>query len=342
MMIDLRSDTVTKPSKEMMQKVLEAEVGDDEYKEDPTVNSLEEFCSELMGFEDGLFVSSGLMGNQISLLIHTNPGEEVITTKDSHIKNYEHGAAAFLSRTQFRDIKSTDGVYDNESLMETIQESKINKPLIKVLATENTHLASGGSIIPYEHIKALSEISNSNGLKLHVDGARIWHAILTEPNSVKYGNYCDSLTFCFSKGLGAPIGSMLLGNKKFISEAREFRKKLGGGMRQVGIIASAARFAIDNRNNLIKDHELASLVNNSIDKENRSFHTVTYKDTNMIFFRFDTPSNAEIFRKKLEDKNIISGYIKKDVIRLVFHQDVESHQVNNIIEAIDYSSSLDI
>ena len=113
-------------------------------------------------------------------------------------------------------------------------------------------------------------------------------------------------------------------------------------MRQVGIIASAARFAIDNRNNLIKDHELASLVNNSIDKENRSFHTVTYKDTNMIFFRFDTPSNAEIFRKKLEDKNIISGYIKKDVIRLVFHQDVESHQVNNIIEAIDYSSSLDI
>ena len=255
-MIDLRSDTVTKPSKEMLQKVLEAEFGDDEYKEDPTVNSLEEYCSELMGFEDGLFVTSGLMGNQISLLIHTNPGEEVITTKDSHIKNYEHGAAAFLSRTQFRDIQSKDGVYDLENLLDTINESKINKPLIKVLATENTHLASGGSIIPFEHIQTLSEISKSNELKFHVDGARIWHSILTEPGSIKYGEYCDSLTFCFSKGLGAPVGSMLMGNKDFITEAREFRKKLGGGMRQVGIIASAARYAIENRNNLVQDLSL--------------------------------------------------------------------------------------
>ena len=341
-MIDLRSDTVTKPSKEMLQKVLEAEFGDDEYKEDPTVNSLEEYCSELMGFEDGLFVTSGLMGNQISLLIHTNPGEEVITTKDSHVKNYEHGAAAFLSRTQFRDIKSKDGVYDLENLVDTINESKINKPLIKVLATENTHLASGGSIIPFEHIQTLSEISKSNELKFHVDGARIWHSILTEPGSIKYGEYCDSLTFCFSKGLGAPVGSMLMGNKDFINEAREFRKKLGGGMRQVGIIASAARYAIENRDNLVQDHKKAALVNNSIEKVNRAFHTVTYKDTNMLFFAFEAPESAEIFRKKLEENNIISGYIKKDIIRLVFHQDVDNREVESIIEAINYSSSLDI
>ena len=341
-MIDLRSDTVTKPSKEMLQKVLEAEFGDDEYKEDPTVNSLEEYCSELMGFEDGLFVTSGLMGNQISLLIHTNPGEEVITTKDSHVKNYEHGAAAFLSRTQFRDIKSKDGVYDLENLVDTINESKINKPLIKVLATENTHLASGGSIIPFEHIQTLSEISKSNELKFHVDGARIWHSILTDPGSIKYGEYCDSLTFCFSKGLGAPVGSMLMGNKDFINEAREFRKKLGGGIRQVGIIASAARYAIENRDNLVQDHKKAALVNNSIEKVNRAFHTVTYKDTNMLFFAFEAPESAEIFRKKLEENNIISGYIKKDIIRLVFHQDVDNREVESIIEAINYSSSLDI
>jgi len=341
-MIDLRSDTVTKPSKEMLQKVLEAEFGDDEYKEDPTVNSLEEYCSELMGFEDGLFVTSGLMGNQISLLIHTNPGEEVITTKDSHVKNYEHGAAAFLSRTQFRDIKSKDGVYDLENLVDTINESKINKPLIKVLATENTHLASGGSIIPFEHIQTLSEISKSNELKFHVDGARIWHSILTDPGSIKYGEYCDSLTFCFSKGLGAPVGSMLMGSKDFITEAREFRKKLGGGMRQVGIIASAARYAIENRDNLVQDHKKAALVNNSIEKVNRACHTVTYKDTNMLFFAFEAPESAEIFRKKLEENNIISGYIKKDIIRLVFHQDVDNREVESIIEAINYSSSLDI
>ena len=341
-MIDLRSDTVTKPSKEMLKKVLEAEFGDDEYKEDPTVNSLEEYCSELMGFEDGLFVTSGLMGNQISLLIHTNPGEEVITTKDSHIKNYEHGAASFLSRTQFRDIKSTNGVYDLECLSETIKESKVNKPLIKVLATENTHLASGGSIVPFEHIKTLSKISKSNGFKFHVDGARIWHAILSEPNSIKYGEYCSSLTFCFSKGLGAPIGSMLMGDQDFISEAREFRKKLGGGMRQVGIIASAARYAIENRNNLIEDHEKAALVNSSIEKDNRSFHTVTYKGTNMLFFAFETSGSAEIFRIKLEENKIITGYIKKDVIRLVFHKDIKSNEVDSIVKAINYSSSMDI
>jgi len=144
---------------------------------------------------------SGLMGNQISLLVHTDPGQEVVTTQDSHIKNYEHGAAAFLSRIQFRDVDSHNGVYDLDILSETIKQSK------------------------------------SNDMKLHVDGARIWHAILTDPASVKYGEYCDSLTYCFSKGLGAPIGSMLLGDHDFIDEAREFRKKLGGGMRQVGIIA---------------------------------------------------------------------------------------------------------
>jgi threonine aldolase len=210
------------------------------------------------------------------------------------------------------------------------------------LASENTHLASGGSILPFEHIKSLSKISKSNGLKFHMDGARIWHAILTDPQSIEYGKYCDSLTFCFSKGLGAPIGSMLMGDKNFINEAREYRKKLGGGMRQVGIIASAARYAIENRDHLLEDHKKASDVNNSIEKDNRSFHTATYKGTNMLFFSFDTTDSAEIFRKKLEEKNIISGFIKKDIIRLVFHKDVEIDKVDSIVEAINYSSSIDI
>ena len=338
-MIDLRSDTVTKPSREMLNQILDAEFGDDEYKEDPTVNSLEEYCANLMGFEAGLFVTSGLMGNQISLLVHTDPGQEVVTTKDSHIKNYEHGAAAFLSRIQFRDVESHNGVYNLDILLETIKQSKVHKPLIKVLATENTHLASGGSIVPFEHIKNLSNIAKSNDMKLHVDGARIWHAILTDPDSVKYGEYCSSLTYCFSKGLGAPIGSMLLGGYDFIDEAREYRKKLGGGMRQVGIIASAARYAIENRNRLIDDHEKAKFVFNSIDKEDKSFNEVTYKGTNMIFFRFDTEEKAETFRHNLEDKKIVSGYIKKEVIRLVFHKDIENEKLDEIIIAINHSSS---
>tara|TARA_B100000902_G_scaffold29271_2_gene35170 strand:+ start:2783 stop:3814 length:1032 start_codon:yes stop_codon:yes gene_type:complete len=341
-MIDLRSDTVTKPSKEMLNKVLEAEFGDDEYKEDPTVNSLEEYCANLMGFEDGLFVTSGLMGNQISLLVHTNPGEEVITSSDSHIKNYEHGAAAFLSRIQFRDLQTIDGVYDLDNLSETIKESKINKPLIKVLTVENTHLASGGSIIPFSHIKSLSEISKSNEMKLHVDGARIWHAILENPDSIKYGQYCDSLTFCFSKGLGAPVGSMLLGTSDFIAESREFRKKLGGGMRQVGIIASAARYSIENRSQLIDDHKKAEFVFSSINIENTSFNKVSYKGTNMLFFAFDSEEKAEKFRLNLIEKDVISGYIKKEVIRLVFHKDINSDELESIVDAVNYSSSLDI
>ena len=340
-MIDLRSDTVTKPSKGMLNEILNAEFGDDEYKEDPTVNSLEEYCANLMGFQAGLFVTSGLMGNQISLLVHSNPGEEVITTKDSHIKNYEHGAAAFLSRIQFRDVKSVNGEYNLDVLSETIKESKIHKPLIKVLAVENTHLASGGSIVPFNHIRQLSDIAISNEMKLHVDGARIWHAILSEPDSIKYGQFCDSLTFCFSKGLGAPVGSMLLGDSNFISEAREFRKKLGGGMRQVGIIASAARYSIENRNELSEDHEKADTVFKSIQKENKSFKDIIYRGTNMIFFKFDNEEKAEIFRKNLEDKKIISGYIKKDTIRLVFHRDVKNDTLSDIINAVNYSSSLD-
>ena len=171
-MIDLRSDTVTKPSKEMLNVILESEVGDDEYKEDPTVNELEDFCAELLGFEAGLFVSSGTMGNQISLLNHTNPGEEVITTSDSHIKNYEHGAASFLSRIQFRDVDNVDGLISEEGLKQTLENSKVHKPKISLISIENTHLASGGSIVPFDKIKSISSIAKESNLKLHIDGAR--------------------------------------------------------------------------------------------------------------------------------------------------------------------------
>ena len=225
-MFDLRSDTVTKPSKEILESALDAELGDDEYIEDPTVNSLEDECANLLGFEKGLFVSSGLMGNQISLLIHNDPGTEVITPHDSHIKNYEHGAAAFLSRVQFRDAEHVDGELDLDYVEKLILKSKVHKPVIKTVSIENTHLASGGSIVSFKSIKSLSNLVRQHELMLHVDGARIWHAILDGNNNMNYGSYCDSLTFCFSKALGAPIGSILLGSEQFIKEAREFRKKL--------------------------------------------------------------------------------------------------------------------
>ena len=336
-MIDIRSDTVTKPSKEMLEYLMTAEVGDDEYKEDPTVNELEEFTANLLGFEAGLFVTSGLMGNQISLLNHTNPGDEVITTSDSHIQNYEHGAASFLSRIQFRNVQHEDGNLDLEDLKTQINKSSYNKPKISTVAIENTHLSSGGSIIPFEDIKKLYEYTSSNNLKLHVDGARVWHAILENKSNSNYGEYCDSLTFCFSKGLGAPIGSILLGSKSFIDDSREYRKKIGGGMRQVGIIASAAKFALINREDLLDDHKKAiEIYDQLIINKNKidGLDSIIYKGTNMILLDFTSIEFSDKFLEKLLNSKIKAGYLREKVVRFVFHKDINSENIKKIIEVI--------
>ena len=341
-MIDLRSDTVTKPSKEMLDEIVKAQVGDDEYGEDPTVNELEEFCAELLGFESGLFVSSGTMGNQISLLNHTNPGEEVITSSDSHIKNYEHGASSFLSRIQFRDVKNIEGALEEDDLKQTIEDSKIHKPKITLISIENTHLASGGSIVPYDKIMSISSIAKENNLKLHIDGARIWHAILEEDKGYDYGNFCDSLTFCFSKGLGAPVGSMLLGSSDFIEDSREYRKKLGGGMRQVGIIASAAKYAINMRDEILHDHEKTRYIYKKLSEIKEKLNLIDeieYKGTNMIFLIFKDNKMSTDFLKKLEKGNIKAGLIKKNIVRLVLHKDVNNKDLDKIVETVSQSSS---
>lgn len=338
-MIDLRSDTVTKPDKDILEEVLDAELGDDEYGEDPTVNKLQEKCSKLLGFEDALFVSSGLMGNQISLLIHNSPGSEVVTTSDSHIKNYEHGAASFLSRVQFREVEHENGVIDLGEIATTFEKSKVHKPNIKTIALENTHLASGGSIVPFNHIKNIYELSQQLNVSLHIDGARVWHAILQEESSLNYGSICDSLTFCFSKALGAPIGSMLLGSREFIKEAREYRKILGGGTRQVGVLASMASKALDKRQRLLEDHTKAENVYRALieNLENDEFN-LKYQNTNMIFLEFQNNENANQFIKRLHNQQVLSGLINKNTVRFVFHKDILNEDLETIKQAI-YSSS---
>lgn len=338
-MIDLRSDTVTKPDKDILEEVLDAELGDDEYGEDPTVNKLQEKCSKLLGFEDALFVSSGLMGNQISLLIHNSPGSEVVTTSDSHIKNYEHGAASFLSRVQFREVEHENGVIDLGEIATTFEKSKVHKPNIKTIALENTHLASGGSIVPFNHIKNIYELSQQLNVSLHIDGARVWHAILQEESSLNYGSICDSLTFCFSKALGAPIGSMLLGSREFIKEAREYRKILGGGTRQVGVLASMASKALGKRQRLLEDHTKAENVYRALieNLENDEFN-LKYQNTNMIFLEFQNNENANQFIKRLHNQQVLSGLINKNTVRFVFHKDILNEDLETIKQAI-YSSS---
>ena len=338
-MIDLRSDTVTKPDKDILEEALNAELGDDEYGEDPTVNQLQEKCSKLLGFEEALFVSSGLMGNQISLLIHNTPGSEVITTSDSHIKNYEHGAASFLSRVQFREVEHTNGVIDLGEISTTFEKSKVHKPNIKTIALENTHLASGGSIVPFNHIKNIYELSKQLNVSLHIDGARVWHAILQEDSSLNYGSICDSLTFCFSKALGAPIGSMLLGSREFIKEAREYRKILGGGTRQVGVIASMASKALDKRERLLDDHTKAENVYKALlDNHKNNEFNLKYQNTNMVFLEFENNENANQFIERLQNQKVLSGLINKNTVRLVFHKDILIEDLEIIKEAI-YSSS---
>ena len=338
-MIDLRSDTVTKPDKDILEEALNAELGDDEYGEDPTVNQLQEKCSNLLGFEEALFVSSGLMGNQISLLIHNTPGSEVITTSDSHIKNYEHGAASFLSRVQFREVEHANGVIDLGEIATTFEKSKVHKPNIKTIALENTHLASGGSIVPFNHIKNIYELSKQLNVSLHIDGARVWHAILQEDSSLNYGSICDSLTFCFSKALGAPIGSMLLGTREFIKEAREYRKILGGGTRQVGVIASMASKALDKRERLLEDHTKAENVYKALlDNHKNNEFNVKYQNTNMVFLEFKNNEDASQFIDRLQNQQVLSGLINKNTVRLVFHKDILIKDLETIKEAI-YSSS---
>ena len=338
-MIDLRSDTVTKPDKDILEEALNAELGDDEYGEDPTVNQLQEKCSKLLGFEEALFVSSGLMGNQISLLIHNTPGSEVITTSDSHIKNYEHGAASFLSRVQFREVEHANGVIDLGEIATTFEKSKVHKPNIKTIALENTHLASGGSIVPFNHIKNIYELSKQLNVSLHIDGARVWHAILQEDSSLNYGSICDSLTFCFSKALGAPIGSMLLGSREFIKEAREYRKILGGGTRQVGVIASMASKALDKRERLLDDHTKAENVYKALlDNHKNNEFNLKYQNTNMVFLEFENNENASQFIERLQNQQVLSGLINKNTVRLVFHKDILIKDLETIKDAI-YSSS---
>lgn len=337
-MIDLRSDTVTKPNELFLKEVLNAELGDDEYGEDPTVNKLQDKCAEIFGFEDALFVTSGLMGNQISLMIHNKPGTEVITSSDSHIKNYEHGAASFLSRVQFREVNHIDGNLDLNEINAKYAKSKVHKPIISSIAIENTHLASGGSIINYEDIKKLYDYASQKGLKLHIDGARIWHAILESNSSCNYGSVSDSLTFCFSKGLGAPIGSMLMGNKQFISEARKYRKILGGGMRQVGVLASIANKALDCRDELLNDHIKAREVFDKIEKKD-VFMDLVYKNTNMIIMKFFSSEKANNFITTLKKHQILSGLIDDVSVRLVFHKDINTEEISKISDAINYSSS---
>lgn len=327
--IDLRSDTVTVPTSGMRKAMYEAEVGDDVYREDPTVLRLERTVAEMFGKESALFVPSGTMSNQIALNILTNPGDEIICEADSHIFHYESGSPAKLSGVQLYPVKGKYGVMFPEDVEECIRPvDAYYMPNTKVISIENTHNRAGGTIIPMGNIKELKELADKYKLFFHCDGARIWNAATeTKISYEEYGQYFDTISVCLSKGLGAPVGSVLLGSKELIKKAFRVRKSFGGGMRQAGILAAAGLYALKyHLAALREDHQKAKLLANYI-ANNETFEIdMRSVQTNMVIFKV-LDYDAKEFINECSKLGLLLSEGKPGFIRAVTHLDVTFEEI---------------
>jgi threonine aldolase len=324
--IDLRSDTVTKPTPAMRRAMAQADVGDDVFGEDPTVNRLQERAAELFGREAALFVPSGTMGNQIAIKVHTQPGDEVILEEASHIFNSEMAMMAAFSGVIPRPIPSERGWLRWEQIESAIRPNVYYYAQTRLICLENTHNFKGGSVYPLEWAREIIEKAHERGLKVHLDGARIFNAAVATGRSVKeLTEGFDSVMFCLSKGLGAPVGSMLVGSAEFIEKARRVRKMLGGGMRQVGILAAAGLYALEHHiERLAEDHENAQILAQAL----REIPEVRLEpvETNIIIFEL-TKTPAEKLITELKKRNILALAIGPRRVRLVTHLDVSRADV---------------
>ncbi|MBK7630809.1 MAG: aminotransferase class I/II-fold pyridoxal phosphate-dependent enzyme [Ignavibacteriales bacterium] len=336
-MIDLRSDTVTRPSDAMRKAMYNAEVGDDVFKEDPSVNKLEEYAAELLGKEAALYVPSGVMGNQICLNVLTNPGDEVICERDAHIFNYESGSPAALSGIQLFPIEGKHGIITPEQVEPIIRPtSAYYMPRTKVIEVENTHNRGGGTIWPIENIVSLKNLAKKYNLFYHLDGARIWNAsVATGITAKEYASHFDSISCCLSKALGAPVGSIIAGSRDFINEAFRVRKAWGGGMRQVGILAAAGLYAIQNNIERLKeDHEKAKYLAERINANPNLEIDMEAVQTNILLFNPKTISVDEGL-KRCKGKGLLVSVGKIDLIRAITHLDVSFDDIKKAAQIID-------
>lgn len=322
MIIDLRSDTVTKPSKPMLEAMFSAEVGDDVFAEEPTVIALEEKSAKLFGKEAALFCPSGTMTNQIAIKVHTEPGDEVLCDTTAHIYNYEGGGISFNSGVQAKLIPGDRGRIAPHQVQESVNPSFDWLTRTSLLCVENTANRAGGSFYSLKQMQDLSEVAKKNKLHYHLDGARIFNAIVEGGYSAKEVGACfDSVSICMSKGLGAPVGSLLLGEKEFIRKARRVRKVFGGGMRQAGYLAAAGIYALDNNIDRLKeDHKRAKQLAQTMSGLTY-IDNVLPVDTNIIIFNLIEKMNPEGFVKMLADNNIKAVGFGKQAIRFVTHLD---------------------
>ncbi|MFL2620499.1 MAG: threonine aldolase family protein [Flavobacteriaceae bacterium] len=338
-MIDLRSDTITKPSAKMLDAMLKAKVGDDVYGEDPTVKRLENLVADYFGMDRAMFFPSGTMANQVAIKLHTNPGDQVIAHKYSHVYNYEGGGASFNSGVSFKLLDGEKGIFSTDELSSAINPKDFyHAPLSKLVSLENTTNKGGGHCWDFNDFESIKKICSDNNLGLHMDGARIWNSIIAKNDNPKlYGNIFDTVSVCLSKGLGCPIGSILVGKKNFIDKAIRIRKILGGGMRQVGYLAAAGLYAIQNNiSRLLIDHERAKEI--SLKFLSKDFiKTINDVETNIIILELN---------ESVQKKTIIDYFSKNEIvfdwfsmgpekIRIVTHLDYSKDNHNYLMEIVD-------
>jgi threonine aldolase len=333
--VDLRSDTVTRPSEAMRRAMASAPVGDDVYREDPTINRLQETVAAMLGKEAALFVPSGTMSNQVCLRTLSTAGDEVICHEDAHILHYEAGSAAALSGIQLRALTGEHGVLSEKAVADYIRVPGEHSPRTAAVEMENTHNRCGGTIWPLERMEAVAAVAHAHGVRVHLDGARLWNAHkATGVPLTAYAAVADSVSVCFSKGLGAPVGSALSGSREFVEEARYTRKRFGGAMRQAGIIAAGALYALEhNVDRLVEDHEKAEILARYLAEAGlRLIHPV---QTNILIAEVGSLGlTAARVVQALGEEGVLCGMAAVDRVRFVTHLDVSVDAVRRAGEIV--------
>jgi threonine aldolase len=336
--VDLRSDTVTLPTEEMLDAIRNAELGDDVYGEDPTVNRLEEMAAERMGKESALLVASGTQANLVSLMSNTRRGELVILESESHMYWYEVGGISAVAGLLPWPIKSSRGALEPESVEAAIRPVNVHFPEPSLVCVENTHNRHGGTVVTPEQIKAVGEVAKAHGLRVYMDGARVFNAAVALRVDVKeFTRHVDNLMFCLSKGLSCPVGSLVVGTREFIERARKYRKLLGGGMRQAGVIAAPGIVAVEKMvNRLEEDHRNARFLAEGIAKIDGLRVDLSRVQTNMVLFDIGALGVAdEQFLSALRERGVLAVTMTKNRVRLVTHRGIEREHVEKALMAIE-------
>ena len=335
-MIDFRSDTVTKPTQEMLDAMMTASVGDDVFREDPTVNELEQYAADMFGMEAGLFCASGTQTNQVAINVHVQPGGEVITNVDSHVYKYEGGGIARNSGASVRLIHGNRGRLTVEDVSQWINNPEdVHLPLTQLVSLEDTSNRGGGAIYDFEEIKRISKFCKEKGLPLHLDGARVMNALVENGVDIKeYGTQFDSISICLSKGLGAPVGSVLIGSKDFIYKSRRVRKVFGGGMRQAGIIAAGGLYALKNNVERLKeDHANARVLENTLNGLGWVKEVIPV-DTNIVVAILNDASERDLIINQLADNNVKIMAFGPGMLRFVTHLDISKSDIDRTVELL--------